>query len=335
MLLDFSPGINYIVGKNAAGKTSVLEAIHLLTCGRSFRTAQNSELIQCGAPSFYVEARFLKHGIEQAVKLAYDGTQKRIVVNNTQCHSYSNLLGVILGVSFTPDDAALVKGGPGERRQFLDLLISLFDPLYVHYSSRYQRAMKQRNSLLRQGALNTIFPWEEEMAGAAVYLTEKRKQIVSHLEVSARDIYAKIAQEKSSLSLSLKSTLAKEEGMLIKERFLAIMEKNRLREREAGLTFVGPHKDDLLVGIGDQEMRLFGSEGQQRSCVAALRLATWESLRAHSGVKPLMLIDDFSMSLDAERQHNLTAHISGLGQVFLTATDTPPAAAYTKLIKIP
>lgn len=331
---EFSPGINHIVGPNAVGKTSILEAIHLLMCGRSFRTAQNSELIRSNTPSFYVEGCFEKHGIEQVVKIAYDGSQKKIVINSTQCHSYNNLLGVLLGVVFTPDDAALVKGVPGGRRQFLDLHISQFDPLYVHYTSRYQRAMKQRNSLLRQGVLKGIFPWEEEMAKAAEYLTVKRKMIVQELAESSKTIYQKLGSETNPLTVSLKSTLAKEGEQPIKERFLAMMERNRFREKDAGITFVGPHKDDILFSIGDKELKVFGSEGQQRSCVAALRLATWERLQEHSRVKPLMLVDDVGMSLDTGRQGMLSDHLANLGQVFLTSTEPSPTQSDTHVIDL-
>lgn len=330
----FSPGINHIVGPNAVGKTSVLEAIHLLMCGSSFRTSQNSELIRYNTPSFYVEGVFEKHGVEQTVKIAYDGSRKKIVINSTQCHSYTNLLGVILGVVFTPDDAALVKGVPGGRRQFLDLHISQFDPLYVHYTSRYQRAMKQRNSMLRQGLLKAIFPWEEEMANAAAYLTEKRRQVVQELEITSRGIYQKLGCEATPLTVSLKSTLGRYETTAIKELFLGMMERNRSKEREAGITFVGPHKDDVLFGIGDKELKVFGSEGQQRSCVAALRLATWERLKERSMVKPLMLVDDVGMSLDMNRQGKLSDHLANLGQVFLTSTEPPPAVEDANVIEI-
>ncbi|MEM1282373.1 MAG: DNA replication/repair protein RecF [Chlamydiota bacterium] len=324
---EFSPGVNHIVGPNAAGKTSVLEAIHLLMCGRSFRTGQNSELIRYETPSFYIEGQFEKHGVEQVVKLAYDGSHKKILINNTQCQSYNHLLGVVLGVVFTPDDAALVKGVPGGRRQFLDLHISQFDPLYVHHSSRYQRAMKQRNSMLRKGKLDGVFPWEEEMAKAAEYLTRKRKQVVQELEESSREIYRKLSSKSSQLTVFFKSTLGRDDPLTVKERFLAMMERNRLREKEAGITFVGPHKDDVLFGINGKELKIFGSEGQQRSCVAALRLATWERLHEHSKIKPLMLVDDVGMSLDTKRQSKLSEHLSNLGQVFLTSTElTKPAS---------
>lgn len=116
-----------------------------------------------------------------------------------------------------------------------------------------------------------------------------------------------------------------------------MMERNRLREKEAGITFVGPHKDDVLFGIDDKELKIFGSEGQQRSCVAALRLATWERLYERSKIKPLMLVDDVGMSLDTKRQSKLSEHLSNLGQVFLTSTElTKPASnahvIYTELV---
>ena len=318
----FQPGINHICGRNAIGKTTILEAIHLLICGRSFRTQQNSDLIHYGASFFVLDALFVKHGVEQRLRLMFDGKQKKIFINQTPCSSYSNLLGIVYGVIFTPDDARLIKGGPNERREFLDLHIAQSDPLYVHYLTRYDKAMRQRNFLLKSKQLKVIYPWEAEMAVAADYIVKKRKSVVKDISDHVCSTYRYISKEETNLEVFLKSTLDKEDGN-IKEFFLEQMNKQRQREMEVGFTLVGPHKDDLSFKISDKEVKLFGSEGQQRSSVASLRIASWKRLREQVQMNPLMLVDDMGISLDASRKSQLCGCLFEMGQVFLTSTDSP------------
>lgn len=331
---QFSPGINHIIGKNAIGKTTILEAIHLLMCGRSFRGSHNAELISSGASAFFIEASFVKHEVEQVIRLSYDGRRKKIIINHTECHAYADLLGVITGVVFTPDDAAIIKGAPAGRRQFLDLHICQFDPLFVHYSSRYQKAMKQRNALLRSGDISSILPWEVEMAKAAEYMTAKRRVAAEELNQVAKELYQRISKGKPSLSLGLKSTLVKESDLPVKERYLGILKRNRPKEKECGVTFVGPHKDDLNLYLENKELKLFGSEGEQRSAIASLRLATWRRLFEYVGIKPLMLVDDVGISLDQLRQKELSHYFQELGQVFLTSTDSLPYTESVHTIRL-
>lgn len=205
----FSPKINYICGKNAVGKTTLLEAIYILMTSKSFRTSQNQDLMNVEASSFALEAHFLKHNIEQYVKLTFDGKQKKIYINNSLCSSSANLLGLIYGVAFTPDDSDLIKGTPGIRRHYIDLLIAQADPLYVHYLSRYQKAMQQRNCLLKTRQFTILFPWEEEMAKSAEYIVTKRKKVIDLLFPLVQKNYQTISSEEGAFDIELKSTLNK------------------------------------------------------------------------------------------------------------------------------
>lgn len=317
---EFAPGVNLIAGGNARGKTTILEAIHYLICGRSFRTQQSSELVRYGQENFFIEANFIKNNVEQRLKVACSGTQKKIVYNNTVYPSLSNLLGLIHGAVFTPDDAKLVKGLPAARRQFLDIQIAQIDPLYVHYLSRYQRAMSQRNCLLRAKEMATIESWEHEMAAAASYIWAQRHAAVGELENSCHSLYHALSGESQKLAVFYKGSYKGELKDAPKE-YLKVLEKNRQREKILGYTLTGPHKDDLLFTLHEQEMRFFGSEGQQRTCVAALRLAEWQRLKAHSGLRPLMLVDDVGISLDSSRRERMMGHLCDLGQVFITSTE--------------
>lgn len=317
---EFAPRVNLIAGDNARGKTTILEAIHYLICGRSFRTQQSSELIRYGQSHFFIEAYFIKNNVEQRLKIACDGAQKKIVYNNTVYPSLSNLLGLIHGAVFTPDDAKLVKGQPAARRQFLDIQIAQVDPLYVHYLSRYNRAMSQRNCLLRAKETTSIESWEHEMAAAAAYIWEQRHAAVTELEKACHPLYGALSGEIAKFGIAYKGAF---KGSLkaTTDEYLKVLHKNRSREKILGYTIAGPHKDDLLFALQEQEMRYFGSEGQQRTCVAALRLAEWSRLKAHSGLHPLMLVDDVGISLDGSRREKMMNHLFNLGQVFLTSTD--------------
>lgn len=317
---SFSPKVNYICGKNAIGKTTILEAIYILITSKSFRSSQNLDLMNINASSFALEASFFKHNIEQHVKLVFDGKNKKIYINNSLCPSSANLLGLIYGISFTPDDSDLIKGAPSIRRHFLDLLIAQSDPLYVHYLSRYQKAMQQRNCLLKSRQFNILFPWEEEMAKAAEYILTKRKKAIDLLFPLIQKNYQSISREEETFNIELKSTLIKK-NINIRENFLASLEKNRQREAELGFTLTGPHKDDLSFKISNNEMRYFGSEGQQRSAIASLRVSAWEKLYALVEEKPLMLIDDIGISLDSQRKRSLFDRLHSMGQVFLTSTE--------------
>lgn len=319
---EFSPHINVIYGANAQGKTTLLEAIYLLITGHSFRTQQLEELIQGGASSFFVEASFVKHQVAQVLKFAYDGKERQIFHNHTRCQSPTALIGLLMGGLMVPDDSAIVKGTPTIRRHFLDTQIAQIDPLYVHHTTRYHRAMRCRNHLLRIKNMTTIESWEHEMANAAAYLTQQRSIALRDLEYLSASSYIELAQQPQKLTLLYK-TGAPHSGSLedLRHYYRQEFHKNRRRELEMGTTFAGPHKDDVVIAIEEREARYFASEGEQRSCVAALRLSEWQRMKKIGEEQPLMLIDDLGIGLDANRKRRLVKHLNTLGQVFVSATD--------------
>lgn len=320
---EFSPHLNVICGPNAQGKTTVLEAIHLLMLGRSFRSGAVSELIRQDSSSFFIEALFNKHDINQTLRFYFDEKEKRILHNQTQIHNLSGLLGLIQGVVMTPDDVNLVKGAPQLRRQFMDVQIAQIDPLYVHHLTRYIRAMRQRNQLLKQKKLETIESWEHELALAAVYLMQKRRQTIEALQVFCRAFYAHLTQEMEELTLTYcPSGTKSQDPETMKQEYLQLLSKQRQRELILGYTLSGPHKDDLSICIGGKEARQYASEGQQRSCVTALHFGEWQQLKTMADSLPLFMIDDVAISLDENRRRRLLEQLASLGQVFLTTTDS-------------
>jgi DNA replication and repair protein RecF len=326
---EFGPGINIIKGANAQGKTSLLEAIHFLMTGRSFRTSQVTDLVREGASFFHLEACFVKHDIEQRLKITGNGRERKIVYNSTVYPSSSSLLGLLHGVTIHPDDTALVKGSPQIRRHFLDLQIAQVDPLYVHHFTRYNRAMRQRNSLLRAKNGTTIESWEYEMAHAAAYVIQQRFHAVEDLRKQGSELHRKLGSENEEFNLNYKTGASSPYELdVLRQYYLAQFQKHRKREMEFGMTISGPHRDDLSILLNNKEARFFASEGQQRGSAAALRMAEWERLKVLSLETPLMLIDDVGISLDSSRRKKLFAHLASLGQVFLTTTDECEIGGY-------
>lgn len=319
---EFSPSLNLIYGQNAQGKTSLLEAIHYLMLGRSFRPGLQQDLIHIGYNSFYLESIFCKHAIDQKLRLYVEGKERKIMYNSTVLSHVSNLLGIIQGVVMTPDDVNLVKGSPSIRRQFLDIQLAQVDPLYVHYLARYVKAMRHRNQLLKQKKIASIESWEHEMAQAATYIVQQRRRNLQSLQIYCQDFYSYLTGEKENLTLEYISVAsACQNEAEIKAFYLQQFHKNRNREMLLGYTLVGPHKDDIWIGIGGRDARFFASEGQQRSCVAALHMGEWQCLKHIAEDIPLFMIDDVSMSLDEKRCSRLLDQLASLGQVFLTTTD--------------
>jgi len=319
---EFSPSLNLICGPNAKGKTTILEAIHYLMIGRSFRASKNLDLIHFGTDSFTLEAIFCKHGVDQKLSLHVKPQERRIVYNSSLLASASNLLGIISGVVTTPDDVSLLKGPPPLRRQFIDLLIARNDPLYVHYLARYVKAMRHRNQLLRQKSAATIEAWECEMARAAAYIISQRRKRISSLQEHCQKFHTLLTDENDHMTLHYQSaaldcSTPDDICTYYQDRY----KKNRGREMLLGTTLSGPHKDDLAIGIGGREARTFGSEGQQRSCAAALHLGEWSSLKEASAETPLFMIDDAGIGLDSKRKNRLLSLLEGLGQAFVTTTD--------------
>lgn len=317
------PDFNAFVGVNAQGKTSLLEAIFLAICGKSFRTSQLPHLIKQNTPYFVVELHFEKNGIEQRIRIAFDGFERKVTYNNSPCPSITTIIGALHGVLMTPDHLEIVKGSPQVRRQYMDLQLAQADTNYMHHLSRYQRAMRQRNTLLKTHSFDTIGAWEQEMAHSASYIVLNRQHLLTALTTQAQQHYQHLTQAAESLSLRYKTGAPEvQESEPLQQYYLERYQLDRPKEAEHGSTLTGPHKDDLMISIDGREARHFSSEGQARSCVAALKLAEWHHMRQRTGFAPLFLVDDLTVSFDQHRQHRFLEEMQKLKQVLITSTHT-------------
>lgn len=322
----FSPQNNLITGPNARGKTTILEAINLLITGRSFRSNNLDELIKEGEEGFYVEAHYENQEIDHSIRFIYEKKQRRIFTNRYPCRSLSDLIGLLQGALMLPDDVQLIKGAPKLRRQFLDLQLAQMNPLYVHHLTRYYRAMRQRNALLKMQSEQAIDLFEKEMASSGAYLIAERERIVELLTKDSARVQSTLSRGDEAVSLKYLPKFSS-------DSLLRHYEKMRRREMKSGSSLVGPHLDDLSLKLGSQEARLFASEGQKKSLATALKFAEWIQLQAHSDSIPLMLIDDVGVSLDVGRRERLISLLGTFSQVFVTSTEPLNFFSDTRMTK--
>lgn len=323
---SFSKGINGIIGPNALGKTTILEAIYLALFGRSFRTLDLRELIHEDAEAFSIELGFTKNEIAQNIRIIQTRQDRKIIYNCTPLSSYGGLLGILQGVLMAPHDLEIIKGPPIVRRTFLDLQLAQVDPLYVHHLKRFTRALKQRNFLLKNRQTVAIEPFEWEMAASASYLIGERAKNIFKLNKLASPLYSALANEKERATFLYKTQAPVEEGLKGIEEFLKSQYiKLRSKELALGLTLLGPHKDNIQILINGKEAKTFASEGQKHTLLAVLKFAEWHLIKERSENSPFMMIDDLTLSLDEYRQGNICSCLENLGQAFFSSTMKPSA----------
>lgn len=319
-ILSFSPGLNVLYGENGQGKSNLLEAIALVSRGRSFRVTQFAPLILHQESSFHVAGHFFREGMEQRLALSYDGEERRFFYQKTRYRSFSELIGLLPSVMISPEELQLVGGAPAHRRRFLDLHLSQIDPLAVYHLSRLQRALRQRNASLRTKDLRAVRSWSEAMASSVSYITQARYRAVATLNTYLQEYVAPFlpTSQKGGCTLSYQSKLTEERCR--PEDFLESLSRQEKREIALGATLVGPHRDDLLMMIHGQSAQHYGSLGQQALFGFALRLAEAKKMEEEIGHSPLVLIDDFGLGLDPMRQQLLWKYVKEMSQVIVTTT---------------
>jgi DNA replication and repair protein RecF len=318
-----------IVGDNGQGKTNLLEAIYYLEIFRSFRGAPDEQLVRFGEEVFRVEARLAGEDEETSVAAAFERRRRRkkVTVNGGEPPRLGDALGRLGAVIFSPSDVMIVAGSPGLRRRYLDIVLSLNAPGYLHALQRYRQVLVQRNALLRRGAAPALVAaWNEGLVGWGSRVVAARARWVAERAAGFARHYADIAggtDARLEYEPSLEPWQAEEE---IAGAFTAGLERGAEREVRRGMTLVGPHRDDLGVtaqGPGGAwvDLRVFGSGGQQRTAAVALRMVEADTLHDTRGRDPILLLDDVFAELDPGRSARILRWIEREegGQVLLTA----------------
>ena len=329
LALSFDARLVLLIGRNAQGKTNVLESVYLCCTGRSHRTTKDKELIQWQQDSAYVKARVQKAVGESVLEMHLKGHEKkRILINSTAAQRLGDLMGHLNTVMFSPEDLKLVKEGPLERRRFMDIELSQIRPKYFYSLQQYNRILNQRNNLLKELRMrpalkNTLPVWNHQLAETAAYITDQRRQFHRALQRIAREIHRDISYRTEELTLLYRSSIPWDRGTLpdIKEAYLKLLEQKEREDIERGSTSLGCHRDDILIQINGTDVRAFGSQGQQRTTALSLKLSELVLMEKETGEAPVLLLDDVMSELDPKRQRMLLEHI-GRVQTFITATDS-------------
>lgn len=327
MSASFGSGINILVGKNAQGKTNLLEAIYMCSTGRSFRTLRDKELISFGKNEAYVAAELNIGELEKFTEIKLEADKsKRIRVNKVELKSYKELNTGLKVVVFFPDDLKLVKEGPGNRRNYLDSSISQLKPVYHHNLSRYYKALIQKNNLLKSRRSTSelqelLEVFDVQLARLGTLISMEREQYIRRIKKEARDIHLQITSGKEELDIKYNTNVPEGESLLdIERKYLEQLRRGRARDIEIGSTSIGPHRDDFVPSINGNDLRTFGSQGQQRTLVLTLKLSEVKILKKETGYYPVLLLDDVYSELDEERREFLTSLFSET-QTFITVTD--------------
>lgn len=323
-------------GPNAAGKTSLLEAVVLLAWGRSHRTVADGELVRWGQELARVEARVGRpdagpddrDAVEVAlVRTAGGGARKRIRVNGVARRAAA-LSGVLRTVMFAPEEMLLIAGSPSLRREALDRLAGQRSPAYVRDLATYGRALQQRNGLLRllreeQATRAELRFWDATLLEAGSAVREERQRLLRALEEPLAAAHAEIAPEEAQggrLTLGYATNAPQHPGETVRDALARRLAETAEKEVWNGTTLIGPHRDDLVFEMGGRALATFASRGQQRTAILAFKLAEVDVLTALDGRPPLLLLDDVFSELDPERRAHLVRRIAALPQAFVTTT---------------
>ncbi|MEE1280497.1 MAG: DNA replication/repair protein RecF [Oscillospiraceae bacterium] len=323
--LSFSPNVNVILGKNAQGKTNLLEAIWLLSGNKSFRGATDKEICAFEENSYYIGAKFCDSDEEIRLSIGCDtGSDKPIkkVLRGEKKYSTQRaLLGAVPMTVFSPDDLELIKAGPINRRNYCDSLLCMLFPAYAKSLSRYNRIVSQKNALLRDEAETSVIEiWNEQLALFGASIIKSRIELLKRLLNPAQSCFYDMAGQTESLDIEYKCTVCENADIDEAELcniFKKKLSENAYKEQSAGACLYGPHRDDLEVKINEKSARQFASQGQQRSAVLALLLAKTQLLKNHTGKTPIVLLDDVMSELDEGRQRYLLEKIEDF-QVLIT-----------------
>ena len=315
---DFAPGFHLLLGGNAQGKTNILEAIYLLATLRSFRGVGSAQLVQHGRKGFFAGGRVVAQG-EHEIKMYWSAAERSLSLDARPVRKLTDYLGVLRVVVFCTEDLQLVKGTARVRRRYLDLLLSQTHPAYLPLLQRYARALRARNSLLKQRTADTdaLAGFSHELVAAGNELITRRRELLPRLAPLTRQACGRIGHDAEELRLEYQPS--------VKGDFAVELAKSRAREQVFRSTLVGPHRDDLLLLLNDKSAAQFASEGQKRTLAIALKMAQAEYLTGLHGTPPILLIDDVMGELDARRRGGLLpllerAHHAH-GQVFMTCTE--------------
>ncbi|MCI8342630.1 MAG: DNA replication/repair protein RecF [Firmicutes bacterium] len=334
--LKFSNGINIFVGENAQGKTNVLESVYVCATGRSHRTRLDSQLVNFDAREAHIKLFSENEGRLNRIDVHIKKDEKRgikgVAINGVPVHKSGELFGTLFVVIFSPEDLQLIKNSPSERRRFVDMELCQLKNVYYYNLGQYYKVLKQRNNLLKKIQKNsslrdTIFVWDEQLCLYGKYVIKSRDEFIKRVSFLANKIHKSITGGKEELEICYKPNVSYDD--------IEIKTKQNIdKDILFGSTSSGPHKDDMSFVVNENDVKIFGSQGQQRTAALSAKLAEIEIIKEETGHDPVLLLDDVLSELDEKRQNFLLDTIGKI-QTILTCTGVEDIISkYTKNVSI-
>ncbi len=317
-VMFFSPDINIIYGDNGMGKTNIIETIFICSTGRSHRTHKISSLINYDKKFanivLYKNNGTYKDKINISLK---ENERKGVAINGIPLRRISDLFGNVKTVMFSPEDMSLINEGPGARRRFMDMELCQLSRVYCDNLEKYFKVLKQRNNLLKNSGdvkyiKDSLYIWDKQLVEYGVKIIRHREEFINKISVFAGNIYAKITGDRERLGVYYRPESLADE---LEERLKKSIERDIFYK----MTNNGPHKDDILLKINDKDVRMFGSQGQKKSAVLALKLSETDVIKEETGELPVLLLDDVMSELDRSRQEFILDNLKGM-QIIMTCT---------------
>ena len=332
--IDFCDGINVLAGENAQGKTNLLEAIFFASVGRSFRASSSNEMILFGRKNAVVSIDYMSEKKERGDNITiqlFSDKKKIVEKNHLRVERLSDIVGSFRSVLFCPEHLSLIKDGPLERRNYLDIAISRISPKYIRSLQRYAYFLKQRNALIKSALKNravfdaTIDLWSEQLATEAAEISLLRLQFIKRVNTIVSSCFEEMTGKKESVDIIYRGSagLSGDEYLdkeLVKQKYLTLLSSSHDREIMIGSTLWGIHKDDIEIKLNSKNARSFASQGQQRSLALALKLAEGEICKEEFGDYPVFLFDDVLSELDETRRDYMLSFATGK-QVIITTCE--------------
>jgi DNA replication and repair protein RecF len=319
---EFESKINAIVGRNGIGKTTILDAIYHLAVGKSYFNPLSTQNIKHGEDFFVIDGIFEKENRTEQIICSYKKAQKKVLKRNGKIYEkFSEHIGLIPIVIISPSDSDLIIEGSETRRKFIDNVISTFDVTYLTSLINYQKTLQQRNALLKYFALNQVFDadnlsiYNEQLSEFGQIIFTKRKDFLEKFVPVFQELYEVISENAEKVSIAY-------ESQLHHDSLDNLLHQNLQKDRITQYTTVGIHKDDILFNISDFPVKKFGSQGQQKSFLIALKLAQFDFIKKHTKTLPILLFDDIFDKLDAFRVQQIVNMVNDdiFGQIFISDT---------------
>lgn len=320
----FKKNLTVIIGKNAQGKTNILESIYILGLTKSYKAQQENNLIKFGEEKYIVEGEIKQGKIIKDLKVEYDKTGKKVFENNNEVKKISNYIGNFNVILSSPEDVEIIKGSPNERRNLLNLEISQISARYLKNINEYNKLLKTRNDYLKKLSNNVTNDYlylevlTKNMISREMIIYEERIKFIEKINERISDIFNNITGT-DNLKVIYESTIDYNKS---ESEIYEFYSNNLEKEKYQGMTLYGPHRDDLKFLIGDEDLKLYGSQGQQKLAMIAFKLSEISIFKDLTSYKPVILFDDIFSELDVYKKNRLIKYIPDDMQVIITANDT-------------